>query len=183
MQRTSALIAVCFCAGLLAALVNSVVAWLGGLWGITGLFGVEMAPEFTRAWLYPRLVWGGLWGLPYFFVIRYLHLRRRWVRKGLWLSLLPTLAQLLFFFPRFTSPKPAGSVSASAPPRRSSSSSIIWSGDFFSASSPGCFGGADEGISPRPFLFWGDFPPAAGAHSRLRRCRSGGCFRSCELGL
>jgi len=102
MQRTSALIAVCFCAGLLAAFVNSIVAWLGGLWGVTALFGVDMAPEFTRAWLYPRLVWGGLWGLPYFFVIRYLHLRRRWVRKGLWLSLLPTLAQLLFFFPRFT---------------------------------------------------------------------------------
>lgn len=102
MQRTSALIAVCFCAGLLAALGNSIAAWLGGLWGITALFGVDMVPEFTRAWLYPRLVWGGLWGLPYFFTIRYLHLRRRWVRKGLWFSLLPTLAQLLFFFPRFT---------------------------------------------------------------------------------
>lgn len=102
MQRTSALIAVCFFAGLLAALGNSIAAWLGGLWGIPALFGVDMAPEFTRAWLYPRLVWGGLWGLPYFFTIRYLHLRRRWVRKGLWFSLLPTLAQLLFFFPRFT---------------------------------------------------------------------------------
>lgn len=102
MQRTSALIAVCFCAGLLAALINSIAAWLGGLWGITALFGVDMAPEFTRAWLYPRLVWGGLWGLPFFFAIRYLHQRRRWVRKGLWLSLLPTLAQLFFFFPRFT---------------------------------------------------------------------------------
>ncbi len=102
MQRTSALIAVCFCAGLLAALFNSLAVWLGGVSGLTALTGVTLAPEFTKAWLYPRLVWGGLWGLPYFFAVRYLHLRRQWIRKGLWVSLLPTAAQLFIFFPQFT---------------------------------------------------------------------------------
>jgi len=102
MQRTSALLAVCFCAGLIAALFNSLAAWLSGASGITALAGVAMAPEFTTAWLYPRLVWGGLWGLVYFISVRPQRQRRHWVRKGLWISLLPTTAQLFFIFPQHT---------------------------------------------------------------------------------
>jgi hypothetical protein len=102
MQRTSALLAVCFCAGLIAALFNSLAAWLGGAWGITTLAGVSLAPEFTKAWLYPRLVWGGIWGLTYFISVRPLRQRCHWVRKGLWFSLLPTTAQLFFIFPQST---------------------------------------------------------------------------------
>ncbi len=102
MQRTSALLAVCFCAGLIAALFNSLAAWLGGALGITSLAGVALAPEFTRAWLYPRLVWGGIWGLAYFVSVRPLRSRCHWVRKGLWVSLLPTAAQLFFIFPQHT---------------------------------------------------------------------------------
>jgi hypothetical protein len=62
-----------------------------------------MAPNFSPAWLYPRLVWGGIWGLVYFPTIGHPRARRHWVRKGLWISLLPTAVQLFFIFPYRTS--------------------------------------------------------------------------------
>ncbi len=103
MNRDSALLAVCFCAGLIGALANSIAAWLAGQWGITELAGVSLAPALTAAWLYPRLVWGGIWGLAYFVTVKRPRTRRHWVRKGLWVSLLPTLTQLLYVFPQKTS--------------------------------------------------------------------------------
>lgn len=108
MNRNSPMLAVCFTAGLLGALVNSLVAWGFGLWGVTALAGVKLAPELTLAWLYPRLVWGGLWGLAFFFTVSSQRRRRQWVRKGLWVSLLPTAAQLFYFFPYHTPFGPMG---------------------------------------------------------------------------
>lgn len=99
MNRDSALIAVCFTAGVLGALANSLAAWLCGGWGITAMAGVSLAPELTLSWLYPRLVWGGIWGLAYFLFLASRRSRRHWIRKGLWVSLLPTLVQLLYIFP------------------------------------------------------------------------------------
>ena len=108
MQRNSALLSVCFCAGLLGALANSLALWLAGRWGITALAGVDLAPRLTAAWLYPRLVWGGLWGLLFYVTVSRPRFRRHWVRKGLWLSLLPTLVQLFVIFPYRTSYGPMG---------------------------------------------------------------------------
>ncbi len=99
MTRQKALLAVCFCAGLLGGLGNSLLAWLFGQWGITALLQVQFAPELTPAWLYPRLVWGGIWGLLYFLLIGHPRSRQGWIRKGLWLSLLPSAVQLLLIFP------------------------------------------------------------------------------------
>jgi len=108
MNRNSAMLAVCFTAGVLGALANSLVAWGFGAWGVTALAGVKLAPELTLAWLYPRLVWGGLWGLAFFFTVSSQRRRRQWVRKGLWVSLLPTAAQLFYFFPYHTPFGPMG---------------------------------------------------------------------------
>ena len=108
MNRNSALLAVCFTAGVLGALANSLAAWSFGLWGVTALAGVNLAPALTVAWLYPRLVWGGLWGLIYFLTVNAPRRRRQWVRKGLWISLLPTVAQLFYFFPYHTPFGPMG---------------------------------------------------------------------------
>jgi hypothetical protein len=102
MQRNRTLLAVCFCAGLLGALGNSLVAWIAGKWGLTAMMGVALAPELTTAWLYPRLIWGGLWGLFYYFTVSHRHNRRHWVRKGLWVSLVPTLVQLFYIYPEQT---------------------------------------------------------------------------------
>lgn len=103
MERKSALLAVCFCAGLLAALAASGVIWLSGSTGLTAWAGVKLSPAWNTSWLYPRLVRGGLWGLTFFLTIPGPRYRHHWVRKGLCLSLLPTLAQLFYFFP-FHSP-------------------------------------------------------------------------------
>ena len=107
MNRTGALLAVCFCAGLLGALANSMAVWACGHWGITAMAGVSLSPKLTLGWLYPRLVWGGIWGLAYFLTVGSRRHRQHWVRKGLWISLLPTLVQLFYIFPHQT---PFGSM-------------------------------------------------------------------------
>ncbi|NIQ96316.1 MAG: hypothetical protein GWO11_04750 [Desulfuromonadales bacterium] len=108
MPNKSALLAVCFCAGIIGALANSTIAWLFGEWGVTMLAGVSISPTFTLDWLYPRLIWGGLWALPLFLTLSHSRHRRQWIRKGLWVSLLPTLAQLFYFFPYETPHGTAG---------------------------------------------------------------------------
>lgn len=103
MNRGSALFAVCFTAGVLGGLFNSLAAWLAGSWQLTAMAGVDLSPTLTLGWLYPRLIWGGLWGLLYYFSVGRPRSRRQWVRKGLWLSLLPTAVQLFVIFPNHTS--------------------------------------------------------------------------------
>ncbi len=102
MNRTRALLAVCFCAGMIGALANSLAIWLLYQWGIYQLAGVAMEPGFTMAWLYTRLIWGGLWGIPFFLTVGPPRNRRHWIRKALWMSLLPTAAQLFYIFPNQT---------------------------------------------------------------------------------
>ena len=84
-----------FAAGCLGGFLNSIAVWLFGLIGITGLFNVQIAPTLTAPWLYPRIVWGGIWGLlfllPFF--------PRKYILKGVLLSLFPTLVQLFIVFP------------------------------------------------------------------------------------
>ena len=52
-----------FGAGCWGALWNSLAVWLFGFLGVAGILGVKIAPALTAPWLYPRLVWGGIWGL------------------------------------------------------------------------------------------------------------------------
>jgi hypothetical protein len=84
-----------FAAGCIGGFLNSITVWLFGYIGITALFNVQIAPTLTAAWLYPRIVWGGIWGfvflLPFF--------QRKYLYKGILFSLLPTLVQLFIVFP------------------------------------------------------------------------------------
>ncbi len=84
-----------FTAGCLGGLVNSACVWFFGALGITTFFGVSIAPGFTKAWLYPRLVWGGIWGALFLLPA----MKDRYLWKGLILSLGPTLVQLFIVFP------------------------------------------------------------------------------------
>ena len=88
-------IMICFSAGCLGAVANSLVVWQCGELGITRWAGVSIAPSLTPGWLYPRIVWGGIWGL--LFVLPFL--KSRFLLKGTLLSLLPTAVQLFFIFP------------------------------------------------------------------------------------
>ncbi len=86
---------ICFAAGCAGALVNSLAVWLSGKYGITDVFGVTMAPALTPAWVYPRIVWGGIWGFLFLLPIW----NARPLVKGAFLSIFPTIAQLLVVFP------------------------------------------------------------------------------------
>jgi len=86
---------ICFAGGLFGGLVNSFVLWMAGANGWTAALGVNLAPQWTLAWLYPRLVWGGLWGL--IFMPRLLPDSFFW--RGLACSIAPTIVQLLVVFP------------------------------------------------------------------------------------
>jgi hypothetical protein len=85
-----------FASGCLGGLANSLTVWLFGKYGITKMLGVSLAPGLSLEWLYPRIVWGGIWGLA--FILPFMN--SRLISKGLVLSLLPTLFMLLVAFPQ-----------------------------------------------------------------------------------
>jgi hypothetical protein len=84
-----------FAAGSLGGLVNSIALWLCGIYGINAALQVNIHPRLTPGWLYPRVVWGGLWGLIFLLPL----VKSRFVLRGLILSLGPTVVQLFYIFP------------------------------------------------------------------------------------
>ena len=84
-----------YAAGNVGGLMNSLALWLAGLYGLTAALGVGIAPPLTPEWLYPRLVWGGLWGLMFALPL----INQHWLRRALLLSLLPSAVQLFIVFP------------------------------------------------------------------------------------
>ena len=84
-----------FAAGCLGALANSIAVWLFGYFGITSSFGVSIAPSLSSNWLYPRIVWGGIWGLLFILPM----LESKLLLKATVLSLFPTAVQLFVVFP------------------------------------------------------------------------------------
>ncbi|MFW5936631.1 MAG: hypothetical protein ACOCS6_01085 [Desulfosalsimonas sp.] len=84
-----------FTAGCIGALANSLVVWFFGDIGITKMAGVAIAPALTLQWLYPRIVWGGIWALLFILPL----FKSRLLLKGSLLSLLPSIVQLLVIFP------------------------------------------------------------------------------------
>ena len=96
MKALLRLLSLCFAAGAFGALVNSLAVWASGRSGLAAALGVSLAPALSLGWLYPRLVWGGLWGLLFALPMSF----RSWALHGLVISLAPALAQLFVFFPR-----------------------------------------------------------------------------------
>ncbi|MEE9451483.1 MAG: hypothetical protein V3V61_01860, partial [Gammaproteobacteria bacterium] len=94
-SKTIRIIMIAFAAGCAGGLANSLVAWLVGYLHITTLLGVSLVPQFTPAWLYPRIVWGGLWGLLFLIPI----LSKILIARGILLSLPLTFVQLYIVFP------------------------------------------------------------------------------------
>jgi hypothetical protein len=81
--------------GAWGGLANSLVLWLFVILGITEALGVHLSISLTPSWLYPRIVWGGLWG--FLFLLPF----KQWsfLTRGLLCSLAPTLVQLVIVFP------------------------------------------------------------------------------------
>lgn len=84
-----------FCGGAMGALVDSFNIWILGRAQITAALGIGLKPEFTLPWLYPRLVWGGIWGLLLLLPL----LKSRPVVRGVLFSLAPTAFVLFVVFP------------------------------------------------------------------------------------
>ena len=84
-----------FGSGCIGGVTGSLAAWLAGLYGITKSLGVIMAPALSPEWLYPRLVWGGVWGFLFLLPM----LRKSVLRRGVILSVGPTLVQLFVLYP------------------------------------------------------------------------------------
>ncbi|MGD9330830.1 MAG: hypothetical protein PVJ53_05940 [Desulfobacterales bacterium] len=88
-------ISLCFAAGSMGGLVNSLALWLFGLYGLNSILDVAIAPRLTPGWLYPRVVWGGIWGALFLLPL----VKSRYLLRGLIVSLGPTLVQLGYIFP------------------------------------------------------------------------------------
>jgi hypothetical protein len=95
MNLTMRNLSLVFVAGCWGALWNGLAVWLGGYLGIAPALGVHIAPPLTPAFLYPRLVWGGIWGLLFLLPMS----RWSFPARGLLFSLAPTLVQLFLVFP------------------------------------------------------------------------------------
>jgi hypothetical protein len=95
MKLTVKNVSLVFMAGLWGGLLNCLAVWLFGRIGIAQALGVHIAPPWTTALLYPKLVWGGLWGLLFLVPLG----RLSWPVKGLIFSLGPSLGQLFWVFP------------------------------------------------------------------------------------
>ncbi|MBI5571699.1 MAG: hypothetical protein HY914_17285 [Desulfomonile tiedjei] len=95
MKELLAKLSVTFAAGSLGGLLNGLAIWIFGAFGITALFDVKIAPALTVQWLYPRIVWGGLWG--WLFLLGFLPGSP--VLRGAVYSIAPTLVQLFVVFP------------------------------------------------------------------------------------
>ena len=95
MKLTMKNLSLVFMAGLWGGLLNCLAVWLFGWLGIAQALGVHIAPPLTTALLYPKLVWGGLWGLLFLVPLGRLSLPVR----GLLFSLGPSLVQLFLVFP------------------------------------------------------------------------------------
>lgn len=95
MDNSPKKLSVLFTAGALGGLLNGVAVWLFGAIGITTALGVKIAPQMSPPFLYPRMVWGGIWGLVFLLPF----LKNSLYLKGLILSLGPTLVQLFVVFP------------------------------------------------------------------------------------
>jgi hypothetical protein len=93
-----------FGAGSLGALANSLAVWLCGDYGITAFLGISISPALTPGWLYPRIVWGGLWGFLFILPV----FNSKPFSKGALLSLFPTIVQLFIVFPHYAKKGVAG---------------------------------------------------------------------------
>lgn len=93
-----------FGAGALGGLISSLIAWQFGVMGVNRALGVAIAPHLTLNWLYPHIVWGGLWGFLFTLPV----LRSRLLAQTLVFGLFPALAQLFIFYPYYTNAGLAG---------------------------------------------------------------------------
>jgi hypothetical protein len=86
-----------FAAGCFGALIQCVVMWLFTRYGITPSLHVSLPGSIAPAWLYPRIVWGGLWGFLFLLPI----MTSSVFARSLVVALIPTGVQLFIIYPLY----------------------------------------------------------------------------------
>lgn len=99
MPKSGALLTVSFVGGLLGGLAKGLFLWACTTWGIFQFLNVRISLGLSLAQFYPLMFFGGLWGLLYFLLIGTPRQRRRWIRKALWFSLIPSLTSIFYLYP------------------------------------------------------------------------------------
>lgn len=87
-----------FAAGCFGGLIYCVVMWLFSRYGITQSLGVNLHGSVSPQWMYPRIVWGGLWGLLFLLPM----LRSSVLLRSLVISLIPAFVQLFIIYSFYT---------------------------------------------------------------------------------
>jgi len=88
---------VVFAAGCLGALIQCVVMWLFTRYGITHSLHVNLPGSISAGWLYPRIVWGGLWGFLFLLPL----LTSSVFARSFVLALIPAGVQLFVIYPLY----------------------------------------------------------------------------------
>ncbi len=113
-----------FAAGAFGVVANSLVAWGCDVSGLASLGGLGIAPTITPAGLYPRIVWGGIWGLAFFLPLPFP--KSKWLIRGALLSLAPTAAQLVGILPANTQPGALGLDAGRLTPLLVAAFNVVW---------------------------------------------------------
>jgi hypothetical protein len=95
---------VVFAAGCLGALVQCLVMWLFSRYGITHSLHVSLPGSIAPTWLYPRIVWGGLWGFLFLLPI----LTSSIFARSFVIALIPAGVQLFVIYPLYEGKGVAG---------------------------------------------------------------------------
>ena len=88
---------VVFAAGCLGAVIHCIVMWLFTRYGITHSLHVSLPGSLSTTWLYPRIVWGGLWGFLFLLPI----LTSSVFARSFVIALIPTGVQLFVIYPLY----------------------------------------------------------------------------------
>ena len=85
-----------FTAGAVGGFVNALSIWFFGLRGINQFLGVDLKPKLTPQFVYPKITWGGIWGLLFILMIGHLPI----FISAILVSIPPTLVQIFYIFPK-----------------------------------------------------------------------------------
>lgn len=85
-----------FTAGVFGGLCNALFVWGTGYTKLNEAMGLAIKPEWSPAFLYGKMVWGGIWGCLFYFVETLWNLT---FASALLIGLAPTAVQLFYVFP------------------------------------------------------------------------------------
>ncbi|MES2672645.1 MAG: hypothetical protein V4660_00325 [Pseudomonadota bacterium] len=95
---------VVFAAGCLGALVQIIAMNLATRYGLIHSLHVQLSGSYSPSWVYPRIVWGGLWGFVFLLPI----LASSTFMRSFVLCLIPTAVQLFVIYPFYEGKGVAG---------------------------------------------------------------------------